>query len=514
MSKRPKPSGAQGRKKRREEEEKREKDRYALLKYLNPIPANPGPPVADISISAPPSDSAASTSLPSTSAPPSDSASVYEKAAPLDPADWPSILNEKPTLFKLFSASTHRWYILLKHVKTTLTSWSETRWESRIDSIQAVRYQAGQVREALLEVRETNQDPVVKVEAQSLAEEIGSYRFSICTVIWYDILNKIQNVSKQMQSPSMQLDVAVDMLKKTRDSLDGYRNTGFSSAQATAKEMCEEMNVEAVIKQKRLRTTKRHFGYEAPDESIGDALKKLETSFFNVVVDTALSSLDTRSQTLGEVNDKFGVLLNFPNMSKEELLEHCKTLSTALSHNGQPDIDCRELVLEIQNFPHLPSKNMTNIELLTFLHEKKLMEIYPNMWVALRISATLPVRVAAAERSFSKLKLIKNYLRSRMAQERLSGLSVISINHVVSQQLSYDDIIDDFAARKARRGHQMKSCLGQQIGQGRPWEHGPRARTTRADHNAKTTTLRPQRSCDSHQVIPHITIVMNLIDTE
>jgi len=67
-----------------------------------------------------------------------------------------------------------------------------------------------------------------------------------------------------------------------------------------------------------------------------------------------------------------------------------------------------------------------------------------------RISATLPVTVAAAERSFSKLKLIKKYLRSTMAQERLSGLSVISINHVVSQQLSYD-IIDDFAARKARR---------------------------------------------------------------
>jgi len=44
-------------------------------------------------------------------------------------------------LFKLFSASTHRWDILLKHVKTTLKSWSETGWESRIDSIQAVRYQ-------------------------------------------------------------------------------------------------------------------------------------------------------------------------------------------------------------------------------------------------------------------------------------------------------------------------------------------------------------------------------------
>ncbi|XP_034081663.1 uncharacterized protein LOC117552398 [Gymnodraco acuticeps] len=312
-------------------------------------------------------------------------------------------------------------------------------------------YQAGQIREALLEVRETTADLVVRVEAQSLAEEIGSYRFIICTTIWYDILYKIQHVSKLMQSPSMQLDVAVDLLKKTGDSLTCYRRTGFSDAQTTAKEMCEEMNVESVLKQKRLRSTKRQFGYESPDEPIDDALKKMEITFFNVVLDTALSSLDERFQHLEEVNDKFGVLINFPTTSNEELPKHCQTLSSALTHDGQPGIDGRELAAEMQNVPHLPSKKMTNMELLTFLHEKKQTEMYPNLWVALRISATLPVTVAAAERSFSKLKLVKTYLRASMGQERLSGLSIISINHVVSKQLSYDDVIDHFASRKARR---------------------------------------------------------------
>ena len=42
------------------------------------------------------------------------------------------------------------------------------------------------------------------------------------------------------------------------------------------REMCEEMNVEAVLKQKRLTTTKRHFGYECAEEPIDDALRKLE----------------------------------------------------------------------------------------------------------------------------------------------------------------------------------------------------------------------------------------------
>ena len=68
----------------------------------------------------------------------------------------------------------------------------------------------------------------------------------------------------------------------------------------------------------------------------------------------------------------------------------------------------------------------------------KLTAFYPNMWVALRIFATLPVTVAADERNFSKLKLIKTYLRSTMMQTRLCGLSIISINHVVSSELSYE----------------------------------------------------------------------------
>ncbi len=91
---------------------------------------------------------------------------------------------------------------------------------------------------------------------------------------------------------------------------------------------------------------------------------------------------------------------------------------------------------------------MSLLELITFMHDKDLSEIYPNFWTALR---TLPVSVAQAERSFSKLKLIKSYLRSTMSQERLTGLAIISINHSIGEQISYDDIIDDFASRKARK---------------------------------------------------------------
>jgi hypothetical protein len=52
---------------------------------------------------------------------------------------------------------------------------------------------------------------------------------------------------------------------------------------------------------------------------------------------------------------------------------------------------------------------------------------FPDLCTVFLLLLTLPATVAATERSFSKLKLIKNYLRSSVGQMRLSGLAIISI---------------------------------------------------------------------------------------
>ena len=68
-------------------------------------------------------------------------------------------------------------------------------------------------------------------------------------------------------------------------------------------------------------------------------------------------------------------------------------------------------------------------------------------------SSLLPLTVASFERSFSKLKLIKNYLRSTiyMSQERLSDLAMLSIENTRAKKLNVSNIIDVFAELKARR---------------------------------------------------------------
>jgi len=78
-------------------------------------------------------------------------------------------------------------------------------------------------------------------------------------------------------------------------------------------------------------------------------------------------------------------------------------------------------------------------------------EVFPNVSVALRVVLTIPVTVASGERGFSKLKLIKTYLRSSMKQDRLNGLALLSIENAVASELDYSSVIEKFASLKARR---------------------------------------------------------------
>lgn len=131
-------------------------------------------------------------------------------------------------------------------------------------------------------------DPAVKVvfiAVQAVAEEVTSHRIWICTMVLLDIVITINQVNKLLQ---FQLDEAARFTESDNSSLSLCRQSGFADAQLTGKQIRESLNIEPELKEKRLRSTKRHFGYEATDEPISDCSynhhKKSQELFMHVCV--------------------------------------------------------------------------------------------------------------------------------------------------------------------------------------------------------------------------------------
>jgi hypothetical protein len=89
-------------------------------------------------------------------------------------------------------------------------------------------------------------------------------------------------------------------------------------------------------------------------------------------------------------------------------------------------------------------------DMFKFVVQQKLSEVRPNVFILLTIIMTAPVTTASAERSFSRMKLIKTYLRRTMAQERLTGLAIHSIENEVASALDYSEVFGSFSSRKSR----------------------------------------------------------------
>lgn len=366
-------------------------------------------------------------------------------------------------LYNVFANSTKQWNILLEYVDDlTFKSLCVTRWESRIESVKAIKSQAPKIKDALIKLVEVSDDSKISWDADKLVSgEFSSFEFILSLVIWHEILYKINLVSKNLQSEDMLLDVAIETLKGLVSFFEKYRENGFTSAMIDAKEIANEMGIEPVFQVKRRAIRKRHFD-ENPDteREHQSAQENFRTDYFLVLVDMAISQLKIRFEQIELFESIFGFLFDASRLillDDEGMKNCCLKLENALTHGEDCDIDAKRLVSELQILQEmLPSEAYqygnpwNSIKVMEFA---KKMDMFPNILVAYRVLLTVPITVASAERSFSKLKLIKSYLRTTMTQDRLNGLAILSIEKNMLKAIDVEHIVEDFASKNARRSH-------------------------------------------------------------
>ncbi|KAL5184134.1 Zinc finger MYM-type protein 1 [Glycine soja] len=199
---------------------------------------------------------------------------------------------------------------VLQHIYSLFDSSTK-----RIGSVKAIKFQAPKIRDALVQLSKTNEDPKIKSEAICLATyEMENFEFLLGMNIWYDILFAVNSISMIMQSKDMNIDVAIDHLRGLITYLKNYRENGFASALESTKEMTIEMDIEPKYNEKH----------------------------------QSISFIESRFEQFLEYENMFGFLFDsnkFKTLSEDELKKYCINLEKNLSFEDHSGIDGLDLFL-------------------------------------------------------------------------------------------------------------------------------------------------------------------------
>jgi hypothetical protein len=102
-------------------------------------------------------------------------------------------------------------------------------------------------------------------------------------------------------------------------------------------------------------------------------------------------------------------------------------------------------------------------KIYTDMYNENISSVFPDVEIPMRIFLSIMVKNASGERSFSKLKFVKNELINRMTQPRLNSISSMCIENYILENF-YFNIIHDFATLKCR--NTLMSCSTRHKGTG------------------------------------------------
>lgn len=351
-------------------------------------------------------------------------------------------------LFVFFSSSTHRWDVLTSVTGQSVKRIIETRWSARGEAVSVVKKHFSKILGALEKLTGEEENTGTRADAGVLLGALQSFSFLCFLGLWGPVLLEINDTQTYLQTKGLNIQQCDIKLRALETFLVENRDKLVSNGVNYAKEICNDLGI-VMERQRRPKKKKQMFGEGSRDAELPYDIELRREMFSSL--DRVIQEITLRFQQLHELAEKYAFLtpLNLLDDKYECQIDH-----------DHDDIDKEEFLVErkrLQHFVAVADKDRIQtwkegpLEILQFIQKYNLGNSVPNIVIMLRIFLTIAVSVATCERSFSKLKLIKNYLRSTMSTLRLRNLAILSIERQLTDEIVFDNVIEEFANKKARK---------------------------------------------------------------
>ena len=235
-------------------------------------------------------------------------------------------------------------------------------------------------------------------------------------------------------------------------NLSNYRSQ-FAEVKTEATNVCAKWGVLAKFEQKRISKTKRHFDELSEETKLTDPEGSFHANVFNVTVDTVTTQLEHRFIAMKHLAEKFSMLTPdvLAQSNDQKVLQRAEVLQRKYEDDLSPAFTMQMVCFRASMRAEIAKlHNITELAHMLIVENASMSSGFVDIVTVLLLLLTLPVTVVTAERSFSKFKIIKNYLRNTI-QTRLRGLSLLAIERSRVENLSTDQLIEWYGEMKARK---------------------------------------------------------------
>ncbi|KAJ8685695.1 hypothetical protein QAD02_021488 [Eretmocerus hayati] len=356
------------------------------------------------------------------------------------------------------SSPTERYDLLMKILKENLPEGinrvlvpkrvDTNRWLSRGDAVESVYQGFDGYRIALSELSSSYD------EAASLLGSMNKLETGVLLVFWNDILDRVNSTSLRLQSYNSDLNSSIILLISLCDYIESLRSR-FEFYENRGKELVGSDEYDFTKKRRKEPNVRLiPLGEDQVPRVNLNGSEKFKNDFYMPIIDSLTKSLGQRIAAYKEVEAIFGFMRKLLDLTPEEIEVHARNV---LEEYGD---DLEEgLINELIQFKpfvgaFLEKEEEENIcfeaKALKILMKTDTQAVFPNVTILLRTYLVLMTTNCTSERSFSKLKLIESRLRS-MGENRLNNLTRMSAESDLMREMSFDDLIEEFANRKSRR---------------------------------------------------------------
>lgn len=317
-----------------------------------------------------------------------------------------------------------------------------------------------------------------------------------------DVLTFILPATNYLQTKGLDISAALGIIRNVKCELKEYRDS-YETFKTKVNTFIHDLNMlledsdisdmaETNFKIKTIHKKKKMVGEKCADEAPTDPSETFKSQVFLTFVDVLLLKIEERflneheESILKEIFivspenfDSFKMSMELPKLCalaniknqlklKNEILSFCKFYknlnleSTSINEenddlgtddsedesDNEKNDDCNKDEIEkSDNFNNCSGKCKNCMGCILYILEKfKLFsKTYKRLYKMFKAILTLPSTQVHCERSFSKLKIIKNRLRANLSNENLENYMICNIEHEILSSVDNNKIIDIFA---------------------------------------------------------------------